>query len=139
MSLIDKLLQADAGKLTEKPHEVYEVKRLSMALATKFELELRAVGAQRCAEIKRLGIDIGKKGTVRGVNIYEMQIATLLEGIKEPDLKNKDLLAHFKAVTPKELIAKLFLPGEIEDIYNRINVLSGYEEDDDDANEEIKN
>jgi len=139
MSLLDKLLQADAGKLTEKPHKIFEVKRLSAALKTKFELELQAIDAQRYAEIQRMGIDLGKKGNVRDVNIYEMQVFTILDGVKAPNLKNQELLKHFGAATPKELLAKLFLSGEIADVYNEINELSGYEKDDDEADEEIKN
>lgn len=139
MSLLDKLLQADAGKLTEKPHKKHEIKRLSKALKTDFTLELQAIDAQRYAEIQRMGIDLGKKGNVRDVNIYEMQVFTILDGVKEPSLKDKKLLDHFNVTTPKELVSKLFLSGEIADIYNEINELSGYEKDDDEADEEIKN
>ena len=139
MSLLDKLLQADAGKLTEKPHKTYEINRLSKALKTDFILELQAIDAQRYAEIQRMGIDLGKKGNVRDVNIYEMQVFTILDGVKEPSLKDKKLLEHFSVTTPKELVTKLFLSGEIADIYNEINELSGYEKDDDEADEEIKN
>ena len=139
MSLLDKLLQADAGKLTEQPHTKFEIERLSTMLKTKFELDLSAIEPKRYAEIQRMGIDIGKKGNVRDVNVYEMRIMTVLEGIKEPDLKNKDLLKHLNAVTPKELVGKLFLSGEIEDICKKIDGLSGYEKDDDEVDEETKN
>lgn len=139
MSLLDKLLQTDAGKLTEKPHKIFEVKRLSAVLKTKFDLELQAIAPQRYAEIQRMGIDLGKKGNVRDVNIFEMQVFTVLDGIKAPNLKDKDLLKHFEAATPKELVSKLFLAGEIADIYDEINKLSGYEKDDDEVDAEIKN
>jgi hypothetical protein len=139
MSLIDKLLQADAKKITELPHKKYEVKRLSKALKTDFTLDLSAIGSKRYAEIQKTGVDIGKKGNVKDFDVYSMQMFTLLDGIKEPDLKDKRLLDHFNAATPKELIAKLFLSGEIADIYAEINELSGYEKDEDEADEEIKN
>jgi hypothetical protein len=139
MSLIDKLLQVDAKKITELPRKTYEVKRLSGVLKTKFELELSAISSKRYAEIQKIGVDIGKKGNVRDVDIYSMQMFTLLDGIKAPDFRDKRLLEHFNSVTPKELIAKLFLSGEISDIYNEINELSGYEKDEDEADEEIKN
>lgn len=139
MSLLDKLLQTDAGKLTEQPHAKFEIERLSTMLKTKFELDLSAVEPKRYAEIQRMGIDIGKKGNVRDVNVYEMRIMTLLEGIKAPDLKDKELLKHLNVVTPKELVGKLFLSGEIDDICKKIDELSGYEKDDDEVDEEIKN
>jgi len=139
MSLIDKLLQADAKKITELPHKKYEIKRLSKVLKTDFILDLSAIGSKRYAEIQKNGVDIGKKGNVRDVDIYSMRMLILLDGIKEPDLKDQKLLDHFNAVTPKELIAKLFLSGEIEDVYKEINELSGYEKDEDEADKEIKN
>jgi len=139
MSLLDKLLQVDAGKFTERPHKEHEIERLSKLLKTKFELRLEAINPQRYAEIQRQSINLGKKGGIKDFNIFEMQVLTLLDGIKDPDLKNKNLLDHFGAVTPKNLIAKLFLSGEITDIYNEINQLSGYEKDDEETNDEIKN
>ncbi|MGL5206021.1 MAG: phage tail assembly chaperone [Acidaminococcaceae bacterium] len=138
MSLIDKLLQADVRKLTELPTKKYEVKRLSKELKSKFELELQAIPAQRYSEIQRNGVEMSAKGGVKNIKLYDMQTLTLIDGIKEPSLKDKSLLAHFNAVTPKELAGKLFLAGEIADIYNEINELSGYEKDEE-TDEEIKN
>lgn len=139
MNLLDKLLATDAGKLTEKPHKVYELKRLSEMLHTKFELQLSALDPKRYAEIQRQSVDLSKKGGIKDFDLFDMQVLTLLDGIKEPNLKDKKLLDHFNVPTPKELVARLFLSGEIADIYNEINVLSGYEKDDDTADEEIKN
>lgn len=139
MSLLDKLLQADAGKLTEKPHKNFEVKRLSKALKTDFTLELQALNPDRYAEIQRQSVNLSKKGGIKDFDIFDMQVLTILDGVKEPSLKDKKLLDHFNVTTPKELVSKLFLSGEIADIYNEINELSGYEKDDDEADEEIKN
>lgn len=139
MSLIDKLLAADAGKLTEKPSKLYEVKRLSEKLNTKFELRLEALEPQRFSDIQRQSVNLSKKGAIKDFNTFDMQVLTLIDGIKEPSMKDEKLLKHFGAVTPKELVPKLFLAGEIADIYNEINVLSGYEADDEETDEEIKN
>jgi len=139
MSLIDKLLTTDAGKLTEKPHKKYEVERLSKKLNSKFELELEALNPKRYAEIQRQSVDLNKKGGIKDFNMFDLQVLTLLDGVKEPNLKEKKLLDHFSVITPKELVSKLFLSGEIADIYNEINVLSGYDKDEDETDEEIKN
>lgn len=139
MSLIDKLLQADAGKLTEKPTEKIEIPRLSKLLKCKFEVEVQALDAHRHAEIQRQGINLGKKGGIKDLNLYDMKVLTLLAGVKDPNLKDPALLSHFSASTPKDLIGKLFLPGEIDDLYSKINELSGYEDDADEIDEEVKN
>lgn len=139
MSLLDKLLQADVEKLTEKPHKKHEIKRLSAKMNTKFELELVALNPKRYAEIQRLAVELSKKGGIKDVNMFDPKIFTLLDGIKEPNLKDKKLLDHFNVPTPKELILKLFLSGEIDDIKDEIDILSGYEKDEEEADEEIKN
>lgn len=55
-----------------------------------------------------------------------MQIHTLLVGIADPDLKNKDLLEKFGAVPTGDIIRKLFLAGEIADLTAQITELNGY-------------
>lgn len=139
MSLIDKLLQADAIKLTERPTKKYEVKRLSEKLHTKFELELVALDPKRYSEIQRQTVDIGKKGGIKDINMFDPKIMTVIEGVKDPDLKDKKLLDHFNTVTPKELVTKLFLSGEIDNIKGEIDALSGYDKDEEEADNEIKN
>ncbi len=37
----------------------------------------------------------------------------MIDGVVEPSLKDQRLLAYFECVTPKELVKKLFLAGEI--------------------------
>ena len=60
------------------------------------------------------------------IDIYQMQTQTLLAGIADPDLKNKDLLEKFGAVLPGDIIRKLFLAGEIADLTAQITELNGY-------------
>jgi hypothetical protein len=138
-NLIDTLLKADAGKLTEKPKKQYEVKRLSEALKTPFVLTLQAIPAELYTEIQTNAVDVSKKGNINKINIYKMQLDTLVNGIVEPDLKNKQLLEHFKAATPKELISKLLLAGEIADIAGEVSKLTGYDKDQSEVDEEVKN
>ena len=59
-----------------------------------------------------------------------------IDGVLEPSLKDKRLLAYFGCVTPKELVKKLFLAGEIAELSNVITELSGYDKDEDE--EELK-
>ncbi len=136
MSLVDKLLQLDAGKLTEKPTKEIELERLTKLLGTKATFKCQAIDGQTYADIQRRAIGISKRGNIRDIDIYEMQVMTVLEGVVEPSFKDKKLLEHLNAPTPKELVKKMLLPGEIAELHNVINELSGYERDDED---EIKN
>lgn len=137
MSLVDKLLQLDAGKLAEKPIKEVELKRLSKVLGTKAIFKCQAIDGQAYADIQRRSIGISKRGDICDIDIYEMQVMTVLEGVVEPSFKDKKLLEHFNALTPKDLIKKMLLPGEIAELHNVVNELSGYERDDEEG--EIKN
>ena len=72
-----------------------------------------------------MGVDF-TSGSAENVDIYKMQTQTLLAGIADPDLKNKDLLEKFGASIPSDIIRKLFLAGEIADLTAQITELNGY-------------
>ena len=136
MSLIDKLLQMDKGKLMSMPTREVEMPRLSEVLGEAFKVKCRAIDGERYADIQRSAIDLTKKGGLRNINLYEMQVLTVIDGVVEPSLKDERLLAYFGCVTPKELVKKLFLAGEIAELSNVITELSGYDKSDDE--EEVK-
>jgi len=126
MLLVDKLLQIDAAKI-KMPEKEIEMKRLSKLLGEKVVFKVRAIDGQRYADIQRLAIDISNKGNVKDVDMYKLQVLTIIEGVVDPNLKDKRLLEHFSCTTPEELVKKLLLAGEITDLYNEITALSGYE------------
>ena len=136
MSLIDKLLQMDKAKLMEMPTREIEIPRLSEMLGEEFKVKCKAIDGERYADIQRSAIDLNKKGGLRNINLYEMQVLTVIDGVVEPSLKDERLLAYFGCVTPKELVKKLFLAGEIAELSNVITELSGYDKSEDE--DEIK-
>ena len=83
---------------------------------------MRSLSYNRAAEIRRMGGD-------------DVKLHIVLAGVKSPDLKNQELLDHYGAATPAELLKLLLLPGEIEDLCIEIEKLSGYRTD---TVEEIK-
>jgi len=133
MNLVEKLLKIDAGKI-ENPSKVIIIK--SKKLKQDIEFPCKAVDPQKYAEIQEGSLEI-KKGDVKKINMYSMKTLIIIEGCSEI-FKSKEVMDHFKAPSPKELIRKLLLSGEIDDLYNAINELSGYEKDEEDE-EEIKN
>lgn len=133
MSIINKLLAMDVKKF-EMPEKEIEIERLSKLLGEKFIVKIKAIDGETISDIQKMSISL-KKGQVNDIDMNKMKINTLIYGIVEPDLKNKELLKHFKANTVNELINKLFLAGEQDNIYNEINKLSGY---DSEVEEEIK-
>lgn len=131
MNTVEKLLKMDAGKLEMPTKEVaLKLKKLNKE---EFTFPCKAVDPERIAEIQENAIEM-RKGDIKKINMYEMKVLTVIEGCSDV-FKNKDLMSHFGAPTPKELIRKLLLSGEIDELYNVINELSGYEGEED----EIKN
>ncbi|MDU6360290.1 MAG: phage portal protein [Clostridiales bacterium] len=127
MSIIDLLLETDVEKLQAKHNKNYEIKRLSKALGEKFIITCYPLTHEQVAHIG----EISKTNT-------DMKLNAVLEAcrIEGKRFNNKELMDKFGVVTPTDLLNKLFLPGELYEIYEVINTLSGYSKD---AVKEVKN
>ena len=136
MDMIEKLMKADAGKL-KVPEKEYEVKRLTDAFGFPFILKLKAIPAEEYSEIQTNSMEM-KKGEISKIKLYNMQLKTILAGVAEPSFKSKELLEHFHAASPKELINQLFLAGEMSNISDEISKLCGYQSQKD-VDDEVKN
>ena len=132
MNIIDKLMKIDAGML-ETPtaiHEMYVTK-----IGEKLEFEIQAINPERMDDIQQKAVKI-ENGEVVGVDLYKTKVLTILEGC--PMFKDKALREHFNCPTPKELIGKLLLKGEIDALVEAIDNLSELKEIKG-AEDEIKN
>lgn len=127
MSVLDLLLETDVEKLQANQSNDFEVKRLSKVLGERFIVTCRPLTTEQILHIA----EVSKNEA--DAKLYAVLEACRIEGKK---FNNKDLMDKFKAMTPIDLLNKLFLPGEIYKLYNFINELSGYSRD---AVKEIKN
>lgn len=116
MSMIDLLLAADTSKLTELPTEKLKVSRLDKD-GKKFAITIKALTMNQFDALPR-GDDF--------------KLHVVLNGVVDPDLRDKRLAEKLTPsdrktpLTPTEVVSKLFLPGEIINIYNAITELSGF-------------
>jgi len=108
---LDLLLKAE---IPNAPEKQLKLKRLSEACAGDVVFTIHALPFGKVAEIKN------------SHNGDDMSVFIMLAGVQSPDLKSTELMAKYKAVTPAELIKKMLLPGEIEDISREVEKLSGY-------------
>lgn len=131
MNTLDLLLQLDESKL-KKPCKEVDMKRLSELTGERVIFKIEALTSAKMEEIQEMAMD----ETMENINVSELQIMTILEGVKEPNFKSKKLMDKFGVYTPKDLIRKILLPGEIITLYNIIGDLSGF---DGGAVEEVKN
>ncbi|WP_270509150.1 phage tail assembly chaperone [Megamonas funiformis] len=140
MSLVDVLLNTDVNKILQEETQIVEIERLSKTLGQKFEITIKAVPPKRYTEIQNTCLKINYKTKKTETDLYKIQMLTLCDGIKEPNFADENLLKHFNAFTPIDIFEKLFLAGEVNDIYNKIAKLSGYDKDEKEKNiEEVKN
>ena len=131
MNLLEAMLKADEGKVTQKDTKDYEVKRLSESFGVPFILHLQEILPKRMSEIQGLSFDFDKKGRFRKGDTHEVNLLYLCDGIANPEFKDKELLKKYHAASPKDLYEKLFKTGEISYIAWEIQELSGYDDGED--------
>ncbi|WP_125154305.1 phage tail assembly chaperone [Clostridium rectalis] len=133
---IDLLLKSDVSKI-KRPTRKVKIKSLSEALGEDIIFTLQAVPMSIYNSIQESCVSL-EDDEINNIDTNKIQLLTVLEGIKEPDLKSKELIEHFKTHTPIELLETMFndKPGEIAALYKEINELSGFGKG---VIEEIKN
>lgn len=139
-STIDQLMKLDRGKLLEVPTKKIRAKRLSALLGNKFYVTIKALPGDQYTELA--SVSTKKNGDFDAGKARRAQGLIVLAGLVDPDPRNKELMQHFGAETPKDLIEMLFPGGELTDVANEIGRLSGFvdeEEEDDEVEEEVKN
>ena len=132
MNIVEKLMKIDAGTL-ETPKAIH--KMFVKKIGEELEFEIEAINAEKATEIQQKAIKI-ENGNVSDIDVYKTKVLTIMEGC--PMFKDKALREHFKAPTPKELINKLLLKGEVDDLVDAINNLSDLKKIEK-AEDEIKN
>lgn len=137
VNVLDLLLGSDIGKI-DLPTKKIEITRLTEIFGSPFIITCKALSPEKYEEVQDMAVKVQGKDVDLDVNL--LQLFVVIEGVvDEADkllLKNKELMAKFKASTPKELARKLFLSGEIANLYGEISSLSGFG---DDAVTEVKN
>lgn len=120
MSILDLLLETDIDKLQNNNSKNYEIKRLTKILGEKFIVTCTLLTNEQMMHI----------GEISKTN-FDIKLNAVLEAckIEGKKLNNEELMKKFNVVSAKELISKLFLPGEVYELYNVINDLSGYGKD----------
>lgn len=139
MNLVDQLLKIDSKTVEELEGGTYSSERLGKVLGSKkpVDIKIREVKSRRVNDIMAYQYD--RKGRMDFAKSFDAKLMMCIEGIAEPDMRNKELQAHFDCASAKDLCEKL-LGSEVTDISNKILELSGISVDeDDDTEDEVKN
>lgn len=136
-NVLDLLLGSDIN-IIEMPKQEVELKRLSEKFGAPFIVVCEALSQDKYEEVQDLAIEVNGKDF--DINMNLLQTFIVIEGVRDQSgnllFKNKDLMSKFKAPTPKELVRKLILSGELTGLYTTISNLSGFGNG---AVEEVKN
>ena len=134
-NIIQDLLNFNVGDLTTPK------KDFTMALKKlggEYTFPIQAIDPEVMSELQENLIKMNAKSSdVSMKGSYHKDCMVIIEGCPKV-FKNDDIKRHFNAATPKELVKKMLLSGEIKDLTAEIEKLSGYEPDED-KKEEVKN
>ena len=133
------MLKADIEKVMEKPKKNVEIPRLSRLFGDPFYVTVQAIDSEVLAEITEDHTEYSKNGKRRRQNNYAIGKEIVVNGLIEPDLRNAELMKHYGAVTPNDLVDKLFLAGEVGKIAETVNELCGLEKTQTEIDEYVKN
>lgn len=139
MNLVEQLLKADAKKADELATDVFKSNRLAriLGLEDAVDVSIQEIPSRRLNEIA--GYTYDGKGNFRFEKSYDANLMACIEGVTEPNLRDKDLQQHFGAKNAKELCEKLFA-AEAKEISDAIAALSEYaDKDGEDKEKTIKN
>lgn len=126
-SLMEKLMKLDRDKLLEVPTEKVKACHLSKVAGEDIELTVKALSGSRYTEL--ISSATGKGGSIDTSKVYDAHAMVVVSGCIEPNLKDKELMEYYKAVTPKDLAKILFPGGELIRISEKIGALSGFGKD----------
>ena len=137
VNVLDLLLGSDAGEI-KLPTKQLEIKRLSEHYGAPFIVTCTALAPDKYEEVQDMALDIQGKDVDLDINL--LKLITVMEGVLDATgkylFKNAELMKKYKAPTPKELVKKILLSGEINSLYTIIADLSGFG---DTAITEVKN
>lgn len=127
MNLVEKLLKADKAGVEQLEERKMVSQKLSKILGEKnVEITIQEISPRRFNQLTNA--QYGENGEFLPERVFDVHTLICAEGIVEPNLKDKDLQAHFGASTPKDLAEKLF-KGECSKIAAEINKMCLVEPD----------
>ena len=136
MDNIKFLMSLDRGKLEIKPTKKVRARNLSRIAGEDVFVTLTAISGDRHQSIAARAY--GKDGNLDPDRMYDVQALLVSEAITDPNVKDPELLRHFQAATPKELVKLLFPGGELVKLSEEEASLSGFGVDAEDTFEVAK-
>lgn len=124
MDNIKFLMSLDRGKLEIKPIKKVKARNLSRIAGEDVFVTMTAISGDHYQSIAASAY--GKNGKIDPDRVYDVQALLVSEAVIDPNVKDPELLRHFQAATPKELVKLLFPGGELIKLAEEEASLSGF-------------
>ena len=134
---IQTLMKLDREKVMEVPSKEVKAVHLSNLLGEDSYITIKALSGNQYMDL--LATARNKKNDLDMSKMFKAQSLIVVEGVTEPSLKDAELQKHFGAASPVDLAQMLFPGGELTSVFNEVAKLSGFIEDDEELEEEVKN
>lgn len=134
---IQTLMKLDRDKVMEVPSKEVKAVHLSSLLGEDSYITIKALSGNQYMDL--LATARNKKNDLDMSKMFKAQSLIVVEGVTEPSLKDAELQKHFGAASPVDLAQILFPGGELTSVFNEVAKLSGFIEDDEELEEEVKN
>lgn len=133
MNLIEKLIRIDKETLLKKETKTVKSARLSKIVGEEANIVIKELSGRKLNDISTMMVD--KDGNKDFSRLADINLMYCVEGVVEPNLRDRNLMEHFGVKTPKDL-AEILFDAEAGKIAGEIISLSGLS---DDAEKDVKN
>lgn len=135
MNLVEKLLKIDKGEFDKEKTKTMTSRQLSELFGESTKITIKAIDPQEVLDISATSLDDDGNPIVTKTLSANAKLAAM--AVKEPLLKDADLMKHLGVATPAEAALKLF-KGEVNKIAVEANKLAGFDVDSKETDDEIK-
>ncbi|HGG0416547.1 TPA: XkdN-like protein [Clostridium sporogenes] len=134
MSIVDELLKMDEGKI-EKIEKECKIKLKKLG-NKEYTFIVREVDPELIGEYQENLIEMrGKNVEISGT--FNMKANLIAESCSDI-FRNQELLKRFKCPSPVELMKRIMTAGEIEELYDHVQDVNGFEDEEKKENKKKK-
>ena len=132
MNNLQEFLLAD--KITERKEQINLGGRLE-----KYPLTIRSLTTDEYHSIRTMALENPNSNKKRRFNINKFNDNVVIACLVDPNLKDAEMLKAANLMDSIQLLHKVFLPGEIDIISEKILEASGFNTDMEEDIDEVKN
>ena len=104
------------------------------------KFKIKAMNSDEFEDLRKksMKVSAGKRRTVE-LDLKQFNNAIVIGFTLEPNFKDAESIKKIGCMTPEQYLDKVLLPGEIAELSNQIQQLSGFNKDMDELVDEAKN